>query len=1310
MNTPPPSPPGELVEDSEPEREQQRIAFKAQKREERKQKKLLLQQQQQQQQQQEGGMSRSSGTGEGFSAAGSSRVGGAAAASGGGDEEGSIQNGRNEGGRGGSSPFSSLSPTTTITTRPIDFSSYAYPKAKLKPSTSSNSFTSTTSTSAALPTTSSYFPARPSTSLPPPRRSKSKSIDPSDAPPECTFTDVEMRRLKKCVLCGEDWSQPGKKSRTKWAHLVNCTPAPSHSTLLDLIREYLDVVKAGGKEPRSLLEKKMFESVKEEDQAGQLWDAVPDEDVVLVVDESTLGKGKGKGRARGSRSVSATSKASSSSSSRRVVASVPPREEPRKSKSPSPFRSPSPTATADSSTSPPAPSIPVNNHFSNFAYAGRSLSASTSNGGIKPRSTSAAAVIKPVVPACTIRDVEMRKVKKCIFCEEDWSTGKKMIKSKWAHLYSCSLLQTPPVSLSLLTHQITTHLQAPEPKTLLESLTMKKPKAKRGKGASAIPSMVLPAGHELSRETVMRNVESLMGDAEDEDETRRDGDDEEMEERRPPPSTQSFGTSGLAARFGSRKGSASGQEKRSLWAVGEEDGEAAVAGPSRLGGHSSEEDDDDESGSDSSMNDETEEEQEEQPSKDAERPRTSLWGLAVDTTASQLVRAGDENILSSPPPPQTKSKPSLLVPTQTIISLSSSSSSSSAASSPLPTPLVQLSSSTADGFDGTSSNENSPSRPSPRSPFSARADPGRSSMEQENGEGSRRFDSEELEEERGGDSLISQEREERMSEDGPEVDEGGMVDEEVVGSREEEDVEEEATTNSSRSQQQRDISTISIEDNDEDNLSIQHQHQHQQQTPARNKLEPNDRDDLFSPSSNPSCSNTSKNSISINDRSHHIEHLNPNPKQSTSSPSSFPERNFWSDSPPRNASPSSSSYFLPPAQLTSTPNRSSNIGSSSRQEIIDLSDDDDDNWGQEGVLRWDGGEGNDLSPRDASSDDDVELLEHVSSSRPRPPTPTNAADPPSNVEEGDEPYDQSDDRWGEEGVLVWDDVAGDVDDDDEQAGRAVGGVAEEEIYEGLEEEEEEEVEEEPPSNKITPSKPKTKTVASNKPKKKKTKAPPVMPDYEMMSIPQLQKIMKSYGTKISSSRPQLLRVLKEYWWIEHPLPTSSASSNDDDDEQDRAPSPSPARPRPKALPPRSRFVDSDSDSEDDQPLRMTSKSKAKGKARLDSSEEEEFDSDAPLATPKKKSKSKSTSRKDTGEGVSIPMEELPELFRKMIVADEDLWLRILRYEPVDFMELVTLVNERKVKTKGWQTALKKWLDGQCITYWTEEQTGPRRRH
>lgn len=49
-------------------------------------------------------------------------------------------------------------------------------------------------------------------------------------------------------------------------------------------------------------------------------------------------------------------------------------------------------------------------------------------------------------------------------------------------------------------------------------------------------------------------------------------------------------------------------------------------------------------------------------------------------------------------------------------------------------------------------------------------------------------------------------------------------------------------------------------------------------------------------------------------------------------------------------------------------------------------------------------------------------------------------------------------------------------------------------------------------------------------------------------------------------------------------------------------------------------------------------------------------------------------------------------------------------QPIDFLEFVTLVHARGIKCKGWQISLKKWLDGQCITYFTEEQTGPRSRH
>lgn len=162
---------------------------------------------------------------------------------------------------------------------------------------------------------------------------------------------------------------------------------------------------------------------------------------------------------------------------------------------------------------------------------------------------------------------------------------------------------------------------------------MMKPKAK-GRKMSAVTSLVLPAGNEVARASVMRNVESLMGGG---DEARRGEDnDNEMEEMRPPPATQAFGTSGLAARFGARKGVE--QQKKSLWDVGEGDDEA---GPSRLGGLSSE--DDNETGSGSSTDYDDEEIKARSTGQD--RPGTSLWGMAAESTASQLERAGDENIV-----------------------------------------------------------------------------------------------------------------------------------------------------------------------------------------------------------------------------------------------------------------------------------------------------------------------------------------------------------------------------------------------------------------------------------------------------------------------------------------------------------------------------------------------------------------------------------------------------------------------------------------------------------------------------------------
>lgn len=56
------------------------------------------------------------------------------------------------------------------------------------------------------------------------------SSTPDPATPECVFKGIEMRKLKSCVCCGEDWSQGRKLSRAKW---VSRLLAASTSLLFD---------------------------------------------------------------------------------------------------------------------------------------------------------------------------------------------------------------------------------------------------------------------------------------------------------------------------------------------------------------------------------------------------------------------------------------------------------------------------------------------------------------------------------------------------------------------------------------------------------------------------------------------------------------------------------------------------------------------------------------------------------------------------------------------------------------------------------------------------------------------------------------------------------------------------------------------------------------------------------------------------------------------------------------------------------------------------------------------------------------------
>lgn len=95
---------------------------------------------------------------------------------------------------------------------------------------------------------------------------------------------------------------------------------------------------------------------------------------------------------------------------------------------------------------------------------------------------------------------------------------------------------------------------------------------------------------------------------------------------------------------------------------------------------------------------------------------------------------------------------------------------------------------------------------------------------------------------------------------------------------------------------------------------------------------------------------------------------------------------------------------------------------------------------------------------------------------------------------------------------------------------------------------------------------------------------------------------------------------------------------------------------------------------------------------------------------------------DDDDGPAQDSVELDVLFRNMLVNDDALYARILRYEPLPFDELASRAIAAGVSERGWRPRLKRFLDlkvswhrdGRAdykgVTYFTSDPTAPRRRY
>ncbi|KAJ1309076.1 hypothetical protein OPQ81_004755 [Rhizoctonia solani] len=64
---------------------------------------------------------------------------------------------------------------------------------------------------------------------------------------------------------------------------------------------------------------------------------------------------------------------------------------------------------------------------------------------------------------------------------------------------------------------------------------------------------------------------------------------------------------------------------------------------------------------------------------------------------------------------------------------------------------------------------------------------------------------------------------------------------------------------------------------------------------------------------------------------------------------------------------------------------------------------------------------------------------------------------------------------------------------------------------------------------------------------------------------------------------------------------------------------------------------------------------------------------------------------------------------ELILRDKELYLRILRYEPIKFEDILNMALENGVPKHGLSAKLKAFLDSQCINFYSAEALGRKKK-
>nr|XP_019005401.1 uncharacterized protein I203_02254 [Kwoniella mangroviensis CBS 8507]OCF68862.1 hypothetical protein I203_02254 [Kwoniella mangroviensis CBS 8507] len=362
-----------------------------------------------------------------------------------------------------------------------------------------------------------------------------------------------------------------------------------------------------------------------------------------------------------------------------------------------------------------------------------------------------------------------------------------------------------------------------------------------------------------------------------------------------------------------------------------------------------------------------------------------------------------------------------------------------------------------------------------------------------------------------------------------------------------------------------------------------------------------------------------------------------------------------------------------PAQIVYT------IPSSSPEiETIDQNE-DEDNWGDEAVLSWDGAQGGDGHEERDNEDDQAISVSSVAPS-----------------EAGLDEEEEDEEEWGRDAYLEWAWDGDDVNEEDEAEGLSATS------------------DDEPMPDPDAENADENEGVGEVK-----TTAQLIqrgMPDYCTWELKKLQKLVTGYGFRTSNDHQALEKIAMECWKAINPT-LLHPTAHDEPKSKTSSTSRKSGEKDPTDVASRQKERERESSiSSADVPLAQVKSKKGKSKSTAinvkDSQEETLTTSTRRQDKTKAKAKEKDQEREEPKGKGKVTYEDLSKMFYRLIMDDQELYLRILRYEPISFDELISksIASGIDKEKRGWKKDLKRYLDLQSISFFTEDPTGQRRRH